>query len=93
MSYALARNLPYKGDIDLAIIRARETGLLKKMIHDYYPHPPDCSDVAESGYKAVSILFVYSAYYLLFGGYAMAIVILMGEQITAYCLLGDKPKK
>ena len=81
MTYGLRKNLPYKKDIDIAIMRLKETGLLTKMLHDFYPHPPDCSDIASNPYKSVSFVFVYSAYYLLFSGYAVAVSIFFLEKM------------
>ena len=62
-----------------ALIRLKESGLQQKMLYDYYPHPPDCKDVSDSGYSPVSIRFTYSAYYILLCGYKLAILILFME--------------
>ncbi len=35
-------------DIDMGILRLKESGLIRKMVHDYYPHPPDCKDTGDS---------------------------------------------
>ena len=80
MTYGLRKDLPYERDINLAILRLKETGLLKKMIHDWYPHPPDCQDHASSSYKQVSIMFVYSAYVVLLGGYIISVMIFVLEK-------------
>ena len=59
----------------------KESGLLTKMIHDYYPLPPDCSDASSNadGYKPVSILYVYPAYVILAFGYIIAIALFSAE--------------
>ena len=46
MVYGVAKGLPYKREVDEAILRLKETGLQRKMLHDFYPHPPECADLA-----------------------------------------------
>ena len=79
LSYGLKKNTPYKKNIDLAMLRLQETGLLKKIRHDWYPQPPDCLNIQESTYKVVSIHFVYTAYFVLLGGYFISGFLLMIE--------------
>ena len=85
MSYGMAKNLPYKKSIDAAILRLKETGLLTRILNEFYPHPPDCSDIDENPYKPVSMLFVFSAYYTLCVGYKAAILIFIIEIIVFKC--------
>lgn len=91
MAYGISKNAPYKNEVNSAIMRLWETGLVAKLMQDYYPHPPDCSELTASAYKPVSIFFVLSAYFILGFGYKSSILIFIVE-VCYYKLIGSVNK-
>ena len=75
----MRRRLPLKPDINLAILKLRERGLLKKILKrtQNWSKAPDCSktdDHNQSAYTEVGFNHVYVAFAVMVGGWALAAV-------------------
>ena len=92
--FGLRRDLPAKENINRALLRLYETGILKYARQKFATHQvPECHSFGGVGYKEVSIDHVYGAYVVLGAGYVVALALYFMEKAAAAAIKTQGDKK